>query len=164
MRASVSYDQLSVFDGLIWLRETDLMDCSNPRLAASVEGADVLSFVTTGNAVPVLHEVKHALAQLLKSGQTCTIDLGALPFAPGDMRQLDEILGQGEVHATLNALGESFVRETSIPGVWRVDHHDDRGELQSRFIEVTFMPEILKTHPEDSERGLEILSERLKAL
>lgn len=122
---------------------------------------DVLSFVATGNASPLLHEVKHALAQLLDDGTPSIIDLGAIPFAPGDERILDEVLGDGEVHAVLALMGESHVRETAIPGVWRIDHLDESGKFQSRFIEITFMPDILQTQREDAERGLQTLSERL---
>ena len=125
---------------------------------------DVLSFVATGNASPVLHEIKHALTQLLDNDTPSIIDLGAIPFAPGDERILDEVLGTGEVHAVLSLIGESHVCETAIPGVWRIDHLDDSGEQQSRFIEITFLPEILKTQREDAERGLETLAERLGAL
>lgn len=125
---------------------------------------DILSFVTTGNASPVLHEIKHALTALLEKGETTVIDLGALPFAPGDERLLDEVLGEGEVQATLNVFGKSIVQETGIPGVWRVDHFDENGETQSRFIEITFMPDILKTQSDDAERGLDTLIERLKDL
>jgi len=140
------------------------MDCSDPSANESSEMADVLAFVATGNASPLLHEIKHALGQLLDSGATCTIDLGAIPFAPGDERILKEVLGEGEVHATLAVLGESHVRETSVPGVWWIDHLDESGAVQSRFIEITFMPEILKTQREDAEQGLETLAERLGAL
>lgn len=134
-------------------------NCSN-----SAKMDDVLSFVATGNATPLLHEIKHALSALLDSGRESIIDLGAIPFAPGDVRILDDVLEVGEVTATLTVMGESHVRETKIPGVWRVDHLDENGEFQSRFIEITFIPDILKTQREDAERGLEDLSERLGAL
>lgn len=130
----------------------------------SPEMADVLSFVTTGNAAPVLHEIKYALAALLDGGPATTIDLGAIPFAPGDERVLDDVLGTGEVHAVLSVMGESHVRETSIPGVWRIDHLDANGDTQSRFVEVTYMPDILKTQHEDAQQGLERLEERLARL
>ena len=123
---------------------------------------DLVSFAATGNALPVLHEVRHALADLIEKNKTAIIDLGAIPFAPGDERVLDSILGDGEVHAVLQTLGDSHVRETSICGVWRVDHMDTSGEYQSRFIEVTYLPEILKTHFEDAVKGLETLTARLQ--
>lgn len=129
----------------------------------SPEMDELLSFVTTGNALPLLHEIKHALVELLGCGKVTTIDLGAIPFAPGDERVLNDVLGTGEVQATLSVMGESSVQETTIPGVWRVDHFDTTGELQSRFIEITFLPDILKTQPEDAERGLGELGDRLKA-
>jgi len=148
------------------------MDCNtqngktSPSSGASSDGSmdEVMSFVATGNASPLLHEIRHALAQLIEDGSENIIDLGAIPFAPGDDRILDDILGTGEVHAVLSLQGESHVRETAIPGVWRVDHLDENGEQQSRFIEITFMPDILKTQREDAERGLETLAERLGAL
>ncbi|MBT6095819.1 MAG: hydrogenase expression/formation protein [Rhodospirillaceae bacterium] len=129
----------------------------------SPEMKEILSFVATGNALPLLHEIKHALVALLESGEETTIDLGAIPFAPGDERILNDALGVGEVQATLSVMGESHVRETAIPGVWRIDHLDDSGEMQSRFIEITFMPNILKTQREDAERGIETLNEKLKS-
>jgi len=123
---------------------------------------EILSFVTTGNAEPVLHEIRHALIALINDGTTSIIDLGAIPFAPGDERVLNEVLDVGEVDATLRVLGESHVRETAIAGVWRVDHLNESGEIQSRFIEITFMPEILKTQNEDAVIGLETLTVRLQ--
>lgn len=140
------------------------MDCNTPLTKKTPEMDDVLSFVATGNAAPLLHEIKHALAALLKDGTPAIIDLGAIPFAPGDERILDEVLGIGEVDATLTVMGQSHVRETQIAGVWRVDHLDESGEFQSRFIEITFMPDILKTQREDAEQGVETLSERLSTL
>jgi hydrogenase-1 operon protein HyaF len=122
---------------------------------------EILSFVSTGNAAPLLHEIKHALDELLKNGTESVIDLGAIPFVPGDERILSDVLGEGEVQATLTVLGQSHVRETGIPGVWRVDHLDENGEIQSRFIEITFMPEILRTQREDAQQGLETLKQRL---
>ncbi len=137
------------------------MDCKIPQSRASSAADDILSFVETGNAPPLLNEILHALTALVENGTESTIDLGAMPFAPGDERILDEVLGEGEVHATLTVLGESKVRETGIPGVWRIDHFDENGEYQSRFIEITFMPSILKTQREDAERGLKALRESI---
>ena len=123
--------------------------------------AEIMSFVSTGNADPILHEIAHALSSLLETGAETTIDLGAIPFAGGDERRMDAVLGTGEVRAVLRVMGESHVQETAIPGVWRVDHFDEAGETQSRFIEITFMPGILKTQREDALAGLRLLNERL---
>ena len=137
------------------------MDHQDSILNSPPDMKDILSFVATGNALPLLHEIKQALAQLLDAGTEHVIDLGAIPFGPGDERIFEEILGDGEVNATLSIMGKSEVRETGVPGVWRVDHFDEKGDLQSRFIEVTFMPDILKTQREDAVQGLETLTQRL---
>jgi len=122
---------------------------------------ELRSHLGTGNARPVLREIEAALAALLATGTETTIDLGAIPFGPGDERLLDDVLGNGEVRATIDALGQSHVAETGIPGVWRIDHFDQRGETLSRFVEVTFMPDILKTQRADAEDGLARLGARL---
>lgn len=124
---------------------------------------EILSFVATGNALPVLHETAHALEKLLRTGEPTTIDLGAIPFAAGDERVMDDILGTGEVQARLALDGDSHVTETAIAGVWRIDHLDASGRTQSRFIEVTWIPEILRSQPQDAERGLTLLKSRLEA-
>jgi hydrogenase-1 operon protein HyaF len=117
--------------------------------------------VPTGNAEPVLQEIATALARLLDTGQTTTIDLGALPFSAGDEKALEAALGKGEVHATIDALGTSHVNETATPGVWRIDHFDQQGETLSRFVEITFVPDILKTQAPDAEQGLSRLQAEL---
>lgn len=122
---------------------------------------EVMSYVGTGNADPILREVRFALGKLIETGETTVIDLGAIPFAAGDERILDRILGEGEVRATLTSMGESRIAETQIAGVWRVDHFDAEGEVQSRFIEITYMPEILRTQKEDAAFALEQLDEKL---
>jgi hydrogenase-1 operon protein HyaF len=119
--------------------------------------------VPTGNAGPVLQEIATALARLLETGQTTMIDLGALPFSAGDEKALEAALGSGEVRATIEALGTSHVSETGTPGVWRIDHFDHQGETLSRFVEITFVPDILKTQAPDAEQGLSRLQAELAA-
>ena len=134
------------------------------RSAGQVNSVQELrAHVPTGNAGPILREIATALARLLDTGQTTTIDLGALPFSAGDEKALDAALGSGEVHATVEALGTSHVNETGTPGVWRVDHFDQQGETLSRFIEITFAPDILKTQAPDAEDGLARLQAALSA-
>ncbi|MCB1350176.1 MAG: hydrogenase expression/formation C-terminal domain-containing protein [Paracoccaceae bacterium] len=110
--------------------------------------------VPTGNAGPVLREIAAALARLLDTGETTTIDLGALPFSAGDEKTLDAALGTGELTARIEALGTSHVTETATPGVWRIDHFDQQGETLSRFVEITLVPDILKTQVPDAVEGL----------
>ena len=116
---------------------------------------------TTQNALPLLHEIRHALADFLTDGQETTIDLQRLPMGPADEARLFEILGRGEVEAQLNALGNSLIRETGIPGVWLIEHFNADQQLVAKLIEVTAMPSFLKSQPEDIREGLVKLCERL---
>lgn len=115
--------------------------------------------VNHGNPVPLLHEVKHALARLLEAGEPSCIDLRALPMGPGDEAALDDMLGIGEVTASVSVLGNSSVLETSFPGVWIVTHRNEDDQIVSRFIEVAFVPKILASQIPDIQKGFE----RLKA-
>lgn len=115
------------------------------------------------NAFPLLHEIRHALAQLLETGQETVIDVGGLPMGPGDRELLEERLGTGEVRADLDAFGTSTIRETGIPGVWWVEHRNGDDQPMGSFIEVTYVPGILCSQREDIAEGLERLSRDLTA-
>lgn len=115
----------------------------------------------SGNADPILHEIQSLLKDLVTSGKSASIDLRSLPLLPGDYEKLKEVLGQGEVSAALEALGATHVRETAIHGVWWVTHYNSDETIIAEFIEVTTMPEILRTHPADARVGLDLLHSRL---
>ena len=103
----------------------------------------------TWNVVPLLHQIKHALSNLIDNNINEIIDLRRIPLAPGEEDKLLEILGQGEVTAKLDALGPSEIIETQYSGVWLVTHFNADNEIVSRHIEITFMPEILSSQKED---------------
>lgn len=107
-----------------------------------------------GNAVPLLHEVRHALVRLLESGEPGCIDLRAIPMGPGDEAALEAALGVGEVAVTLSALGPSTLQETAFPGVWLVTHRNEAEQIISRFIEIAFVPAILESPESDVMAGL----------
>ena len=65
-----------------------------------------------GNVEPILGEILHALDRLLDDGEPTIIDLGRLPFGPGEIEHLELRLGTGEINAELDALGASRIRET----------------------------------------------------
>jgi hydrogenase-1 operon protein HyaF len=111
----------------------------------------------TGNAPPLLREIAELLRCLLETGETAAIDLSALPLTPADLDWLRDKLGEGEIAVTLQASGESTLNETACPGVWWVTHHNEQGAVTSQFIEVAFVPELVKAHPQDVEIGRENL-------
>ena len=116
---------------------------------------------SSGNVPPLLHEIRHALALLLERGERTCIDLKSIPLAPGEEDRIVAALGKGEVHAEVDALGLSEIAETAFPGVWVVSHCDERGALQARFIEVTEVPEVLRSQHSDIADGLARLTTRL---
>lgn len=115
----------------------------------------------TWNVQPILHEIRHALAKLAQSGESASIDLRSIPLAPGEEDRLLNALGQGEVSAKLDALGPSEIIETRHAGVWLVTHYNEDDSIVGRFIEITIMPEILKSQQEDIEDSLARLEAEL---
>ena len=103
----------------------------------------------TWNVMPLLHEVKHALDNLINNGNSAIIDLRSIPLAPGEEEKILNTLGRGEVQAQLQALGLSDIFETQYTGVWVVTHFNVDNEIIGRFIEITHMPDILKSQSED---------------
>ena len=106
-----------------------------------------------GNVTPLLNEIVHALDRLLAEDEPTIIDLASLPFAPGELEDLEQALGTGELTAELDALGKSLIRETEYPGVWWVEHHNTGGEVVGRYIEITRSPEILMSQDADIGAG-----------
>ena len=115
----------------------------------------------TWNVKPILHEIRHALKKLLDSGGSSIIDLRSIPLAPGEEEAIIETLGHGEVHARLDALGPSEIYETQYAGVWIVTHYNESDSIVSRFIEVTEIPDVLKSQDEDVEQALKGLVSKL---
>ena len=114
-----------------------------------------------GNVEPILSEVLHALDRLLDEGEATVIDLGRLPFGPGEIEELESQLGTGEITAELDALGASRIRETIYPGVWWLEHYNAANELAGRYIEITRVPDILKSQEADVAAGRARLHERV---
>lgn len=115
----------------------------------------------THNVQPLLHEIRHALAQLLETGGETVIDLRRIPLAPGEESAIEQALGEGEVRASLSALGPSEFRESSYPGVWLVTHYNRDGQIVGKFVEVTLVPSLLKAQAEDIAVGLRRLEDTL---
>ncbi len=99
----------------------------------------------SGNIEPLLHEIGHALERLLAGGPAAAIDLRSVPLAPGEEGRILDFLGKGEVRAELEAGGTSTVQETRFAGVWVVTHLDPEGEIIGRFIEICFIPDIVRS-------------------
>jgi hydrogenase-1 operon protein HyaF len=132
------------------------------EIGVRVEGPD-LRALARENARPLLHEIRHALERLLGTGEETVIDLRSLPLGESGERHLLEELGSGELECRLDALGKSTVQESAYHGVWVVTHENPAGAVIARFVEVTFLPALLKSDPLDVRSALDRLAERLDA-
>ncbi|CCQ72243.1 Hydrogenase expression/formation protein hupH (C-terminal conserved region) [Magnetospira sp. QH-2] len=115
----------------------------------------------SGAVEAILNQLSGDLERLVKDGIQTAIDLRTLPLTDPEIIQLIAFLGEGEVSATVNAQGRSDVRETVYPGLWLVTHFDGSERQQGQLIEVTDIPEILKTQRADALAGQQALSKRL---
>jgi hydrogenase-1 operon protein HyaF len=132
-------------------------------IAVTVASSDD-SPINHANAIPILHEVFHALNRYTQEGISTTIDLRAIPFGPGDEQALLDFLGRGEVEVTLQSLGDSAIWESTYPGVWIVDHRNGENERIALQLEIGRIPEIVQSQTEDILEALDRLKDRLEVL
>lgn len=129
---------------------------------SSLDTIPVTTEVATGNVEPLLHEIRHALKRLAGGEEGTTIDLKRLPLAPGEEERIEETLGTGEVRAQVDALGPTLIQETSYPGVWLITHKNADDVVVARFIEVTHIPELLRSQQADIDAGIDRLEDELR--
>ncbi len=118
----------------------------------------------SSSLMALLHEIRQAMIDLLNDQAEACIDLRGVPLGPGQEERLLEILGTGEVSASLDTLGHSSIRETRFPGVWLCIHRNQDGEVMGMFVEVTRVPGILKAQHEDMRDGLKEMTHLLEAI
>lgn len=116
-----------------------------------------------GNAAALLHQVDSMLISLASGGEGGSIDLRHTPLTPADRRTLESVLGHGEVEARVNALGMTHVRDTAVAGVWWVTHFNLQDQVLGEFIQVTHVPDLLATHPDDVHAAVPLLRARISA-
>jgi hydrogenase-1 operon protein HyaF len=117
----------------------------------------------TGMALSVLTEVGQMLEALAATGQPGAIDLRSLPLTEADRRQLEDLLGRGEVRVELDLAGPSEVWETSYPGAWWIRHYGAAGRIAAEEIAVCPVPDILLAHPDDIRAATSRLRRSLEA-
>jgi len=71
------------------------------------------------------------------------------------------LLGKGELRCSLALLGKTEVWETAYTGVWWVRHLGADDRVSSETIEITWVPEILRAHPDDVAEAERRLAERI---
>jgi hydrogenase-1 operon protein HyaF len=101
---------------------------------------------------------------LAADASASSIDLQSLPMSRGDRAQLQQVLGKGEIRATLTAQGISRIRETRVSGVWWVEHFGQDRELVAESIEVTLIPDILKAAADEIAPAARDLRARIETI
>jgi hydrogenase-1 operon protein HyaF len=110
-----------------------------------------------GGVAAILSELVTLLERLANEEAPGAIDLRSLPMSPLDRAELQRVLGDGEVQATVNAQGLSKMRETGVSGVWWIEHFDLQGELIAELIEVSRVPQILLSASDEIAAGARAL-------
>lgn len=116
-----------------------------------------------GGVAAIATEIASLLDRLAAHGEAGAIDLRSLPMTSGDRQGLEQLLGAGEVRATIDADGVSSVRETGIAGVWWTEHRDRQGKVLAEIIEICRIPEILVLATDALPAGARLLRERIAA-
>lgn len=109
------------------------------------------------SAQAIIAEVEACAARFAATGEDASIDLRFLKAMPKEREMLSSLLGQGEVSATVDALGRTEIRETAIPCVWWVRHRNSEDETIGELIEITEVPEMIAGDRMAVVRGLEAL-------
>lgn len=114
-----------------------------------------------GFSAALIWETLARLTQFAETGETATIDLGGLPMSKNDREALDDLLGRGEVSATIEVIGRTEIWETQYSGVWRVRHFG-MGAIANDLIEITSCPKILFADRRDAESAARRMAENLE--
>ncbi len=125
--------------------------------ALSNIGIAVIETAEASNAQALLRELENHLQRLIETGETARIDLGTLPLNSADFELLEQVLGHGEVIASVESMGVSEISDTSIPGIWRIEYYNSEEALVAEFIEITNCPELLMTPMEEMQESPSLL-------
>jgi hydrogenase-1 operon protein HyaF len=111
----------------------------------------------------VLAEIADRLEALSTRGLDSVIDLRSLPLTDADLSELSDVLGEGEVSAQIDVIGETEVRETAYAGVWWIRHLGGGGQVAAEEIVISEVPEILRSQAEDIALALGKIRKQLEA-
>lgn len=118
------------------------------------------NFVSDPIIAALLSEVSARLEELAKTGSTARIDLRRLPLPGGGTAALRDFLGNGQVEASFRGVGSCIFSETAVAGVWWGEQHNTSGDLIGEFIEIAYVPDLLKCETAEIEQAMNDL--RLK--
>ena len=117
--------------------------------------------IVTDNVRALLSEISTMLLELINHNNPGSIDLHSLPLLPGEYEAIKTILGEGEIKAHFDSMGPTDIYETALGGVWWVRHENDNNECIAEVIEITQIPDILKSPWNEIEISHSALQQQL---
>ncbi len=109
------------------------------------------------SAQALLSEIEDSVSRYAAGGDEVAIDLRCLKSMPEEREMLADLLGHGEVSATIEAGGRTELYETSVPCVWWVRHRNGEDEIVGEMIEIAEIPEVMLGDRKAIPCGLEAL-------
>jgi len=109
----------------------------------------------------LLCEIESRLESLLATGETARIDLRRLPLPAGGLPTIHDLLGKGEVEATLRGVGSCSFEETATSGVWWGTQRNTTGDIVGEFIEIASVPDLLKADHVEMHAAIEKLRQQI---
>lgn len=116
----------------------------------------------TDNVRALLAEISTMLTELINHSKSDSLDIRSLPLLPGEYEAIKTILGEGEIKASFDSLGPTHIYETGLAGVWWVRHDNEDEECVAEMIEITRIPEILKSPLNEIEISKSALQQQLQ--
>lgn len=105
----------------------------------------------------LLCELETKLATLIETGETTRIDLRRLPLPVGGLQAIRDVLGNGEVTATMQGVGSCTFEETAVSGIWWIVQRNTAGDIVGEFIEIASVPDLLKADQSEMHASVERL-------
>lgn len=112
----------------------------------------------------LLNELAAKLSSLAECGDSGHIDLRRVPLPAGALEALRGWLGNGEIEASVRALGLTKIRETGVAGVWWITQSRLSGETISEHLEISLAPALLAADVRDLPAALAAMRERMTLL
>lgn len=113
----------------------------------------------------VLAEIKEALLQFRKTGQTWTIFIDKMALTFEERKQIRDFLGIGSVTVKLKDKDEPVEwLESSIAGIWYGVFYNATGKPILETIEISAFPELAAAQSEDIDLGISCLEEKFTSI
>jgi len=131
------------------------VELTSAELVIGPEPADAM------NVMPVLAEIKDAMARHVPGRPNHVISFTLLPMNEADLTFLGEMIGGGKIRSMSKGYGTARVTSTRARGVWQVEFLNAMGTVIVDTIEIGDIPAAILAEVEDFEDSAERVREVL---